>query len=75
MKVQNLESVLQQIDVYQQQMQSLRHKIIEEEQQLRAVMAPTYLPHDREKAMAEQQVSGFFDLFKLSRRYNFIYFS
>ncbi|XP_033149206.1 microtubule-associated protein futsch isoform X2 [Drosophila busckii] len=51
----SLEQTLAQIDVYQQQMQTLRQRIIQEEQQLRLVMAPTYLPHDRERALAEQQ--------------------
>lgn len=51
-----LEKSLQQIDMYQEQMQSLRQKIIQEEQQLRVVMAPTYLANDREKAVLEQQV-------------------
>lgn len=55
-KSQSLEQTLSQIDVYQQQMQTLRQRIIQEEQQLRLVMAPTYLPHDRERALAEQQV-------------------
>ncbi|XP_032294435.1 muscle-specific protein 300 kDa isoform X26 [Drosophila virilis] len=54
-KSQSLEQTLAQIDVYQQQMQTLRQRIIQEEQQLRLVMAPTYLPHDRERALAEQQ--------------------
>ncbi|XP_037820346.1 uncharacterized protein LOC119609573 [Lucilia sericata] len=54
-KCSSLEETLQQIDIYQQQMQTLRQKIIQEEQQLRLVMAPTYLPHERERAMAEQQ--------------------
>lgn len=58
-KCSSLEETLQQIDVYQQQMQTLRQKIIQEEQQLRLVMAPTYLPHDRDRAMAEQQVRNF----------------
>lgn len=59
----SLEETLQQIDVYQQQMQTLRQKIIQEEQQLRLVMAPTYLPHDRERALAEQQVRTLFNLY------------
>lgn len=58
-KTSSLEETLQQIDVYQQQMQTLRQKIIQEEQQLRLVLAPTYLPHDRERALAEQQVRTF----------------
>lgn len=61
-----LEETLQQIDVYQQQMQTLRQKIIQEEQQLRLVMAPTYLPHDRERALAEQQVRTPFILNRIS---------
>lgn len=55
-KSQSLEQTVAQIDIYQQQMQTLRQRIIQEEQQLRLVMAPTYLPHDRERALAEQQV-------------------
>lgn len=51
-----LEKSLAQLEDYQLQMQALRHKIIQEEQQLRLVLAPTYLPHDREKAVTEQQV-------------------
>ncbi|XP_036345182.1 uncharacterized protein LOC118754415 [Rhagoletis pomonella] len=54
-KTTSVEETLNQIDIYQQQMQTLRQKIIQEEQQLRLVMAPTYLPHDRERALAEQQ--------------------
>lgn len=52
----SLERTLAQLDTYQQQIQSLRQKILHEEQQLRLVLAPTYLPHDREKAVTEQQV-------------------
>lgn len=52
----NLESTLNQLDIYQQQTQSLRQKIVQEEQQLRHVLSPTYMPHDREKAVADQQV-------------------
>lgn len=51
----SLEETLNQIDIYQQQMQQLRQKIIQEEQQLRSLMAPTYSPNDREKALADQQ--------------------
>lgn len=58
-KSSGLENTLSQIDTYHQQMQSLRQKIIQEEQQLRLVMAPTYLPRDRERALTEQQVCIF----------------
>lgn len=56
---QNLEASLNQIDEYQKQIQELRKRILQEEQQLRLVMAPTYLPGDRAKADTEQQVSRF----------------
>lgn len=55
-KAQNLEASLSQIDEYQKQIQDLRKRILQEEQQLRLVMAPTYLPNDREKADANEQV-------------------
>lgn len=51
-----LEHSLSQLEEYQTQIQILRQKIIQEEQHLRVVMAPTYLPHDREQAITEQQV-------------------
>lgn len=54
-----LEQSLAQLEEYQSQMQQLRQKIIQEEQHLRVVLAPTYLPHDRETAISEQQVSVF----------------
>lgn len=54
-----LERSLAQLEEYQSQMQQLRQKIIQEEQHLRVVLAPTYLPHDRETAISEQQVSVF----------------
>jgi nesprin-1 len=41
-----------------QEIQQLRQQIINVEQQLRVVMAPTYLPHNRERALEEQNVSG-----------------
>lgn len=56
LKSNELEQSLAQLDEYQQQIQQLRKKIIQEEQQLRLVLAPTYLPHDRDKATTEQQV-------------------
>lgn len=55
-KADQLEKSLTQLVDYQTQIQELRKKIIQEEQQLRQVMAPNYLPHDREKATTEQQV-------------------
>lgn len=55
-KTRTCEDVIGQIDVYQQQMQTLRQKIAQEEQQLRHIMSPSYLPNDRDKASAEQQV-------------------
>lgn len=55
-KCTQLEGSLQQIDVYQEQLQTLRQRIIQEEQQMRAAMAPAYLINNREKAAAEQQV-------------------
>lgn len=58
-KANELEKSLTQLVDYQTQIQDLRKKIIQEEQQLRLVMAPTYLPNDREKASTEQQVRLF----------------
>lgn len=60
LKNHNLEQTLAQLENYQQQMQTLRQKILHEEQQLRLVLAPTYLPHDRERAITEQQVRNCF---------------
>lgn len=54
-----LERSLAQLEEYQSQMQQLRQKIVQEEQHLRVVLAPTYSPHDREAAISEQQVSVF----------------
>lgn len=56
----SLEQTLSQLENYQQQMQTIRQKILHEEQQLRLVLAPTYLPHDRDRAVTEQQVSNCF---------------
>lgn len=55
-KAQDLELSLAQVDEYQRKIQELRKQILQEEQQLRLVMAPTYSPNNREKASAEQQV-------------------
>ncbi|XP_008555407.1 muscle-specific protein 300 kDa isoform X6 [Microplitis demolitor] len=52
----SLESCLTQIDQYQQEIQQIRHQIIQVEQQLRSALSPTYLPNDRERAMQEQQI-------------------
>ncbi|XP_012271233.1 nesprin-1 isoform X8 [Orussus abietinus] len=51
----SLETCLLQIDQYQQEIQQLRQQIVQADQQLRAVLSPTYLPNDREKALQEQQ--------------------
>lgn len=63
-KAHNLEASLSQIDDYQKQIQELRKRILQEEQQLRLIMAPTYLPGDREKAASEQQVRFLFFIVK-----------
>lgn len=55
-KAQNLEASLTQIEDYQKQIQELKKRVLQEEQQLRLIMAPTYLPGDRDKAASEQQV-------------------
>lgn len=39
------------------EIQHLRQNVITAEQQLRLIQSPTYLPHDRQKAMQEQNVS------------------
>lgn len=51
-----LEGCLAQVEQYQQEVQQLRQQIVHVEQQLRTVLAPTYSPHDREKALEDQQV-------------------
>lgn len=51
-----LEACLIQVEQYQQEVQQLRQQIVQVEQQLRTVLAPTYAPHDREKALEDQQV-------------------
>lgn len=82
-KAHNLEASLSQIDDYQKQIQDLRKRILQEEQQLRLIMAPTYLPGDREKAASEQQVrlhlsnaqlysSSQLSLFNYVRYHNFL---
>lgn len=59
-KAQHLEASVSQIDDYQKQIQDLKKRILQEEQQLRLIMAPTYSPGDRDKAASEQQVSQYF---------------
>lgn len=51
-----LEISISQVEKYQIEVQQLRQQIVQVEQQLRAVMAPTHLPHDREQAARDQQV-------------------
>lgn len=55
-KITNLEVSLTQIENYQRVQQQLRQKVMHEEQQLRLALAPTYLPHDRDRALNEQEV-------------------
>ena len=45
-----------------QETQQLRQQIVQVEQQLRAVLSPTYLPNERDKALQEQQV-GFYEFY------------
>lgn len=51
-----MEVAISQVEQYQMEVQQLRQQIVQVEQQLRAVMAPTHLPHDREQAARDQQV-------------------
>lgn len=51
-----LETAIAQVDQYQVEVQQLRQQIIQVEQQLRSVMAPTHLPQDRDQAVRDQQV-------------------
>lgn len=53
-----LEASIAQVEQYQLEVQQLRQQIVQVEQQLRGVMAPTYLPHDRDQAARDQQVGG-----------------
>ncbi|KAJ8895767.1 hypothetical protein PR048_001105 [Dryococelus australis] len=53
----SLETCLAQLDQYQQEIQQLRQQIVQVEQQLRIVLSPTYMAHDRDKAQEEQNVS------------------
>lgn len=51
-----LETAIAQVDHYQNEVQQLRQQIVQVEQQLRSVMAPTHLPSDRDQAARDQQV-------------------
>lgn len=57
LEINNLEVCLGQLDQYQQEIQQLQQQVVQVEQQLRTTMAPTYAPHDRDKAQHDQQVS------------------
>lgn len=54
-----LETAIAQVEQYQLEVQQLRQQIVQVEQQLRAAMAPTHLPHDRDQAVRDQQVGVF----------------
>lgn len=73
-KAHNLETSLAQIDDYQKQMQELKKRILQEEQQLRLIMAPTYLPGDRAKAASEQQVRDTFIFNQISSIFSSYYY-
>lgn len=51
-----LEETLTQIEVYQQNITSLRQRIIQEEQKLRVILSPAYLTQNKERAVSEEQV-------------------
>ncbi|KAG5889989.1 hypothetical protein JTB14_035905 [Gonioctena quinquepunctata] len=55
-QVAQLETAITQVDQYQLEVQQLRQQIVQVEQQLRTAMAPTYMPHDRDQAIRDQQV-------------------
>lgn len=59
-----LEETLNQIEVYQQNITSLRQRIIQEEQKLRVILSPAYLTKNKERAVAEEQVRFCFDITK-----------
>ncbi|VEN54046.1 unnamed protein product, partial [Callosobruchus maculatus] len=56
-QIQQLEAAIAQVDAYQTEVQQLRQAIVHVEQQLRQAMAPNYAPHDRERALREQQAA------------------
>ncbi|KAK3930237.1 Nesprin-1 [Frankliniella fusca] len=49
-----LEACLSQIDTYQHEIQQLRTQIVSVEAQLRSALSPNYLPHDRDRALHDQ---------------------
>lgn len=51
-----LEETLTQIETYQQNITSLRQRIIQEEQKLRVILSPAYLTQHKERAVSEEQV-------------------
>nr|CAD7455197.1 unnamed protein product [Timema tahoe] len=51
-----LDTCLMQLEQYQQEIQQLRQQIVQVETQLRIVLSPTYLPHERDRAAEEQNV-------------------
>lgn len=51
-----MEECLEQLEQYQHEIQQLQQQVVQVEQQLRTTMAPTYAPHDPEKAQQDQQV-------------------
>ncbi|KAF5292003.1 hypothetical protein FQA39_LY14120 [Lamprigera yunnana] len=53
-----LERAFIQVEQYQMEVQQLRQQIVQLEQQLRTVLAPTYLPHDRDQAARDQQAQA-----------------
>ncbi|KAF5308512.1 hypothetical protein FQR65_LT06177 [Abscondita terminalis] len=53
-----LEKAFIQVEQYQMEVQKLRQQIVQLEQQLRTVLAPTYLPHDRDQATRDQQAQA-----------------
>jgi len=54
-----LEAAVLQLDHLQQDIQTLRAQVVQVDQQLRMVSSPAYSPLDRDKAVAEQNVSTF----------------
>ncbi|XP_044734627.1 nesprin-1 [Chrysoperla carnea] len=54
-EIKNLEECLEQLEQYQHEIQQLQQQVVQVEQQLRTTMAPTYAPHDPEKAQQDQQ--------------------
>lgn len=49
----DLESTLNQVDQYQQEILQLKQEIVQVEQQMRSVLSPTYLPQNRRRADQE----------------------